>query len=98
MKQSIRKRLIHEIFESKEYQKEVNKSVIDLKKEAKTAPNEKTIETRFDQFLSLIFDHFLDALGFTYRPIKEQAVNTIRSVNKGHADTSFGNVIIEFKP
>lgn len=97
MKQSIRKRLIHEIFESKEYQKEVNKSVIDLKKEAKTAPNEKTIETRFDQFLSLIFDHFLDALGFTYRPIKEQAVNTIRSVNKGHADTSFGNVIIEFK-
>lgn len=93
----LNRRLIHETFQSKEYRNDVKKFIKELSQESMTAPNEKTIETRFDQALTVIFNKYLNKFGYVYRPIKEEAINTSRSVTKGHADTSVGNVIIEFK-
>ncbi|MGP5300900.1 Eco57I restriction-modification methylase domain-containing protein [Corynebacterium variabile] len=61
------------------------------------AENEKTIETRMDQYLTLAIDNFFGPFGIFYRPNKEQTVDSIRVVTKGRADTSVGRVVIEFK-
>lgn len=92
-----RQKQLESIFNSNEYIKAIQDMVIALEREAKIAPNEKTIETRFDQYLTLIFDQLFYSQDILYLPIKEESVNTVRAVSKGRADTSVGNVVIEFK-
>lgn len=88
---------LEKLFKHTDYIRAVNKMVSEITQEAKVALNEATIETRFEQYLTLIFDAFFDPLGYKYLPQKEYSVNGLRTISKGRADTSVGNVIIEFK-
>ncbi|SHH37409.1 hypothetical protein SAMN02745245_01181 [Anaerosphaera aminiphila DSM 21120] len=96
-KNKFRKQQLEAVLNSDIYQKAIYDMAIAMNKDAKTAPNEKTIETRFDQYLTLIFNQLFDHLDISYYPTKEEAVDTVRAISKGHADTSIGNVVIEFK-
>lgn len=62
-----RQKQLESIFNSNEYIKAIQDMVIALEREAKIAPNEKTIETRFDQYLTLIFDQLFYSQDILYR-------------------------------
>lgn len=93
----LRAKHLDDVLHSATYNSALKQMVSELKAEAPIAPNEKTIETRFDQYMTQIFTELFEPLGFRYLPTKEKAVNTVRAKTKGRADTSIGNVIIEFK-
>lgn len=82
---------------SDKYKKYVNKRIKYLRSNAPDMPNEKTIETRFQQELTLIFHEFFSKFGIKYRPTVEAATHTRYLRIKGRADTSIGSLIIEFK-
>lgn len=88
---------IENLFKSKEYQEQINNLIKEIGITADAAPNEKTIETRLDQLLTIIFHDNFEQFGYKYSPIKEEDVNTTRAITKGRADTSIGNVVLEFK-
>ncbi len=81
------------IFTSNEYIKDVNLILNQLKTDAKLAPNEKTIESRFDFYFRDIFKKYFSHLGYKYEPTKEQNIQFLR----GRVDTALSNVLIEFK-
>ncbi|WP_278382489.1 hypothetical protein [Clostridium tyrobutyricum] len=59
-KNKFRKQQLEAVLNSDIYQKAIYDMAIAMNKDAKTAPNEKTIETRFDQYLTLIFNQLFD--------------------------------------
>ena len=93
----LRSQQLNGILRSMEYKNALCQIATKMRTEAPIAENEKTIETRFDQYLTLLFDKLFSSLGFQYKPTKEEAVDTVRARIKGHADTTEGNVVIEFK-
>lgn len=67
---------------------------------SKKAPNEATIESRFDCELFAFFKEHFGPLGFEYNPIKEKSIATCRHVAReasGRADTAISTLVIEFK-
>lgn len=85
------------IVKSKEYQQRLVEMANSIKNSSKIAPNEATIESRFDCELFAFFKEIFEPLGFIYNPIKEQTINTRRHVSKGRADTAIASLVIEFK-
>ena len=85
------------IVNSEEYQQRLFEMANSIKNFSKIAPNEATIESRFDCELFAFFKEMFEPLGFIYNPIKEQAINTCRHVSKGRADTAIASLVIEFK-
>lgn len=85
------------IVKSKEYQQRLVEMANSIKNSSKIAPNEATIESRFDCELFAFFKEIFEPLGFIYNPIKEQAINTRRHISKGRADTAIASLVIEFK-
>ncbi|MDH2926678.1 Eco57I restriction-modification methylase domain-containing protein [Lonepinella koalarum] len=91
---------LERVFSNERFQYELNKVVIDVKEQALIAPNEKTIETKFDNLLYKLFDEFFKPLGYEYRPIKEQSIaqpTSNLSLKTTRVDTALENVLIEFK-
>lgn len=85
------------IVKSTEYQHRLVEMAKSIKTSSKIAPNEATIESRFDCELFAFFKEIFEPLGFIYNPIKEQAINTRRHISKGRADTAIASLVIEFK-
>ncbi len=71
--------------------------VQDIKNASQIAPNEATIESRFDCEFFAFFKEMFEPLGFIYNPIKEKSINTARHISKGRADTAIASLVIEFK-
>ena len=63
------------IIKSDEYKNKLKKMAKDA---SKVAPNEATIESRFDCELFAFFKDMFEPLGFIYNPIKEKSINTAR--------------------
>lgn len=80
--------------EYKDELKRMAKSIVDT---SRKAPNEATIESRFDCELFAFFKEYFGPLGFEYNPIKEKAIATCRHISKGRADTAISTLVIEFK-
>lgn len=93
----LRDKQLKGILLSPEYKKILQGILLDIQQCAKSAPNEATIESRFDTELAILFDKLFSHLGYTYFPTKEDAIETKRCVSKGRADTSIGALIIEYK-
>lgn len=85
------------IIKSDEYKNKLKKMAQDIKNASKVAPNEATIESRFDGELFAFFKDMFETLGFIYNPIKEKSINTARHISKGRADTAIASLVIEFK-
>ncbi|WP_254492604.1 Eco57I restriction-modification methylase domain-containing protein [Bartonella sp. B1099] len=85
---------LESVFNNKDFISELEKITQKVKEDASTAPNEKTIETRFDNYLYALFERFFSELDFEYKPIKEKNIVTFKS---GRVDTALANVLIEFK-
>ena len=85
------------IIKSDEYKNKLKKMAQDIKNASKVAPNEATIESRFDGELFAFFKDMFEPLGFIYNPIKEKSINTARHISKGRADTAIASLVIEFK-
>lgn len=88
------------IVKSKEYKKSLIEMAKRITAVARKAPNEATIESRFDCELFAFFREQFEPLGFEYNPIKEKSVATCRHVakgTKGRADTAISTLVIEFK-
>lgn len=85
------------IIKSDEYKNKLKKMAQDIKNASKVAPNEATIESRFDCELFSFFKDMFEPLGFIYNPIKEKSINTARHISKGRADTAIASLVIEFK-
>lgn len=85
------------IIKSDEYKTKLRKMAEDIKNASKIAPNEATIESRFDCELFAFFKEMFEPFGFIYNPTKEKAINTSRHISKGRADTAIASLVIEFK-
>ncbi|RHO96430.1 SAM-dependent DNA methyltransferase [Clostridium sp. AF37-5] len=91
------------IIKSDEYRRKLKKMAQDIKNASRVAPNEATIESRFDCELFAFFKEMFEPLGFIYNPIKEKSINTnterhvSRGKSKGRADTAIASLVIEFK-
>ena len=85
---------LESIFNSIEFKNSLTLIVESVKNDAKNSPNEKTIETRFDNYFYQLFQKYFVKLGYEYSPIKEKSVISVRS---GRIDTALSNVLIEFK-
>lgn len=85
------------IVKSNEYKNELEQMAERIRDASIKAPNEATIESRFDCELFAFFKINFEPLGFEYNPIKEKALNTKRHISKGHADTAISTLVIEFK-
>lgn len=85
---------LESIFNSIEFKNSLTFIVESVKSDAKNSPNEKTIETRFDNYLYQLFQEYFVKLGYEYSPVKEKSVISVRS---GRIDTALSNVLIEFK-
>jgi len=85
------------IVKSQEYKQLLTQMCQSIKRLAKTAPNEATIEGHFDSELFTFFRNVFEPIGFTYNPTKEKAITTKRHITKGRADTAVGAFIVEFK-
>ncbi len=85
------------IIKSSSYQTELNRMARDIVEASLKAPNEATIESRFDCELFAFFKTYFEPLGFEYNPIKEKSIATRRHISKGRADTAISTLIIEFK-
>lgn len=91
------KRMLSEysaIIKSEEYLKELADMAIRIEKEAISAPNEATIEGRFDNELFAFFKHYFEPLGFEYKPVKDKAI--AKHIAR-RPDTAISSLIIEFK-
>lgn len=84
------------IIKSSEYKSELKHMSKRIIKASLKAPNEATIESRFDCELFTFFKTYFESMGFDYDPIKEKAISTCRHVSKGKADTAISTLIIEF--
>ena len=85
------------LLKSEYYKQELTEMCGRIEKEAKTAPNEATIEGFFECELFTFFRNNIEPLGFRYNPIKEKSIATRRHITKGRADTVIGSLTIEFK-
>lgn len=85
---------LESIFNSPEFKNSLNTIVVAVKNDAKNSPNEKTIETRFDNYLYELFQRFFVKLGYEYSPVKEKSIIAVKA---GRIDTALSNVLIEFK-
>ena len=85
------------IVKSKEYSDELEKMAESIRNASAKAPNEATIESRFDCELFAFFKKHFEPLGFEYNPTKEKVLNTQRHISKGRADTAISTLVIEFK-
>ena len=85
------------IIKSLEYKESLDKMTVSITNAAKKAPNEATIESRFDMELFAFFKQYFEPLGFEYNPTKESSIETRRHVSKGRADTAISALVIEFK-
>ena len=85
------------IVKSDEYLEELDKMAERIREASAKAPNEATIESKFDCELFAFFKTHFEPLGFEYNPTKEKALNTQRHVSKGRADTAISTLVIEFK-
>ena len=85
------------IVKSDEYVNELDKMAESIRDASAKAPNEATIESRFDCELFAFFKNHFEPLGFEYNPTKEKALNTQRHISKGRANTAISTLVIEFK-
>lgn len=85
------------IIKSDEYKKSLDLMADSIIKASMKAPNEATIEGRFDMELFAFFKKYFEPLGFEYNPTKESSIATKRHVSKGRADTAISALVIEFK-
>ena len=85
------------IIKSDEYKKSLDLMADNIIKASMKAPNEATIEGRFDMELFAFFKKYFEPLGFEYNPTKESSTATKRHVSKGRADTAISVLVIEFK-
>ena len=85
------------IIKSDEYKRELEQMATNIRNASVKAPNEATIESRFDCELFAFFKKHFEPLGFEYNPTKEKALNTKRHISKGRADTAISTLVIEFK-
>ena len=85
------------IIKSDEYKKSLDLMADNIIKASMKAPNEATIEGRFDMELFAFFKKYFEPLGFEYNPTKESSTATKRHVSKGRADTAISALVIEFK-
>lgn len=88
------------IIKSKEYRVALADMAKRITIAANKAPNEATIEGRFDCELFAFFREQFGPFGFEYNPIKEKSIATCRHVAKGakgRADTAISTLVIEFK-
>lgn len=85
------------IVKSDKYRKELKEMAKRIMQASVKAPNEATIESRFDCELFAFFKEYFGPFGFEYNPIKEKAIATCRHVSKGRADTAISTLVIEFK-
>ncbi|WIM40912.1 hypothetical protein PO903_08560 [Paenibacillus sp. PK4536] len=93
----IRRKELDTILVSNKYKERINQVANEILARGNKATNEAEIESEFDyQFRSLFHDLF-SHLGFYYIPEKEKSVSTRYHRTKGRADTSIGNLIVEFK-
>ena len=85
------------IVKSDEYVNELDKMAESIRDASAKAPNEATIESRFDCELFAFFKNHFEPLGFEYNPTKEKVLNTQRHISRGRADTAISTLVIEFK-
>ncbi len=88
------------IIKSKEYRNALIEMAKRITMAAKKAPNEATIESRFDCELFAFFREQFEPFGFEYNPIKEKSIATCRHIakgSKGRADTAISTLVMEFK-
>ncbi len=85
------------IIKSDKYREELKEMAKRIRQASVKAPNEATIESRFDCELFAFFKEYFAPFGFEYNPIKEKAVATCRHVSRGRADTAISSLVIEFK-
>lgn len=95
--QQIKHQQLKVIFKSEHYNSIIDEIAASLSSQAKAAPNEATVSSRFDMELSTLFKNVFSPLGYHYLPVKEETVNTELHISKGKADMSIGSLIIEYK-
>lgn len=95
--QQLKNQQLKAIFKSEHYNSIIDEIAMTLNNQAKAAPNEATVSSRFDMELSILFKMVFNSLGYSYLPVKEEAVNTALHISKGKADMSIGSLIIEYK-
>lgn len=78
----------------KDFVKELESLANEIRKIARSAPNEATIATNFELKLYGQMKHRLQV---EFEPIKEQSINTSRHVKKGRLDSRIGALVIEYK-
>lgn len=93
----IRRKELDTILASNEYKERIELVANAIVARGNEATNEAEIESEFDYQFRSVFDDFFSHLGFSYVPEKETAVSTKYHRTKGRADTSVGNLIVEFK-
>lgn len=92
-----RKQELDTILASSEYREKIKSVATAILARGTVAANEAEIESEFDYQIRYLFEEFFSHLGFSYIPEKETIVNTPYHKTKGRADTSVGNLIVEFK-
>ncbi|EAC9603104.1 hypothetical protein KEB92_001472 [Listeria monocytogenes] len=92
-----RRKELDTILASSEYKDRINLIAHSIIERGKSAANEAEIESEFDYQFRSLFEEFFSHLGFAYVPEKETKVSTPFHKTKGRADTSVGNLIVEFK-
>lgn len=95
--EELKQQQLKSILNSEQYGHIMNEIAVTLSNQAKSAPNEATVSSRFDMELSTLFKTVFSPLGYNYLPIKEETVNTEVHISKGKADMSVGSLIIEYK-
>lgn len=86
------------VFSNKDFNSALQDIVRKVKEDAASAPNEKTIESRFDSYLYALFENFFKPLGFEYKPTKEKTIHqSVIKIKTGRVDTALSNVLVEFK-
>lgn len=92
-----RKEELDTILVSDEYKERIGLVANTIVSRGTEAANEAEIESEFDYQIRSLFEEFFSHLGFNYVPEKETAISTRYHRTKGRADTSVGNLIVEFK-
>lgn len=85
------------ILRSFQYKNSLDKMANRIANCARIAPNEATIESKFDNELFSFFREQFGLLGFEFNPIKEKSLDTDRTVIKGRADSAISSFIMEYK-
>jgi methylase of polypeptide subunit release factors len=77
-----------------EFKENLNGIANDIRIFAKEAVNEATLATNFELKL---YGLIKEKLNVEFKPIKEEAISTVRHVKKGRIDSRIGLLIIEYK-